>query len=292
MIFEGSAVAIITPFDDRGEVDYESYEKLIDFHLENKTDAIVALGTTAEASCLTDDEKFKLIDISIGKIGGKIPLIVGTGSNNSLKAAEFSKKVSAIDGVDGLLVVTPYYNKASQEGLYEHFKTIAQKSSKPIILYDVPSRTNVNISIETLKKLAKIENIVGIKDATGDLNFTTAIRKNLGDDFAIYSGNDDLVTPLLSLGGNGVISVLANIKPRGVHEMVKAGLNGDFKKASSLQIKYYDLIEAIFNEVNPIGVKYATSQLGLCKNNLRLPLTRASKESEDLINKAMEDIDD
>lgn len=292
MLFKGSAAAIVTPFDDRGEVSYESYEKLIDFHLENKTDAIVALGTTAEATCLTDDEKFKLIDISIEKIGGKIPLIVGTGSNNTYASGKFSEKISNIKGVDGLLVVTPYYNKASQEGLSQHFSYIAKKSTKPIILYTVLGRTNVNISIQTMKKLAKIKNIVGIKDATGDLSYTTSLRKELPKDFAIYSGNDDLITPLMSVGGNGVISVLANIFPKEVHDLCQNALNGDFKKARDIQIKYFDIIKALFNEVNPIGVKFAASYLKLCKNNLRLPLTKASKETKDLIKKSLEALND
>lgn len=292
MLFEGSGVAIITPFYDDGSVDYKSYENLLDFHLKNNTDAIIALGTTAEATCLTEEEKLKIVDISVKKIQGKIPLIVGTGSNNTYASGKFSEKISKIDGVDGLLVVTPYYNKATQEGLYKHFSYIAKKSTKPIILYSVPGRTNVNISIQTMKKLGQIENILGIKDATGDLSYTTRLRKELPKDFAIYSGNDDLITPLMSVGGNGVISVLANIYPKKVHELCQCALKGDFKKSRDIQIKYFDITKALFNEVNPIGVKFATSYLKLCKNNLRLPLTRASKETENLIKKSMEDIND
>lgn len=236
--------------------------------------------------------KIKIVDISIQKIQGKIPLIVGTGSNNTYASGKFSEKISKIDGVDGLLVVTPYYNKATQEGLYEHFSYIAKKSTKPIILYSVPGRTNVNISIKTMKKLAQIENILGIKDATGDLSYTTSLRKELPKDFAIYSGNDDLITPLMSVGGNGVISVLANIYPKQVHELCQYALDGDFKKARDIQIKYFDITKALFNEVNPIGVKFAASYLKLCKNILRLPLTQAGKETEDLIKKSMEVLND
>lgn len=292
MLFEGSGVAIITPFNDDKSVDYKSYENLLDFHLKNNTDAIIALGTTAEAACLTEEEKLKIVDISVKKIQGKIPLIVGTGSNNTYASGKFSEKISKIDGVDVLLVVTPYYNKATQEGLYEHFSYIAKKSTKPIILYSVPGRTNVNISIQTMKKLAQIENILGIKDATGDLYYTTSLRKELPKDFEIYSGNDDLITPLISVGGNGVISVLANIYPKQVHELCQYGLNGDFKKARDIQIKYFDITKALFNEINPIGIKFAASYLKLCKNILRLPLTRASKETENLIKKSMEVLND
>lgn len=292
MLFEGSGVAIIIPFNDDGSVDYKAYENLLDFHLKNKTDAIIALGTTAEAACLSEEEKIKIVDISIKKIQGQIPLIVGTGSNNTYASGKFSEKISKIDGVDGLLVVTPYYNKANQEGVFEHFSYIAKKSTKPIILYTVPGRTNVNISIQIMKKLGQIENIVGIKDATGDLSYTTSLRKELPKDFAIYSGNDDLITPLISVGGNGVISVLANIFPKEVHDLCQNALNGDFKKARDIQIKYFDITKALFNEVNPIGVKFAASYLKLCKNNLRLPLTKASKETKDLIKKSLEDLND
>ncbi len=292
MLFEGSGVAIITPFNDDGSVNYEEYENLLDFHLAKGTDAIIALGTTSEAACLSEEEKLKLVDISVKKLDGHLPLIVGNGSNNTYAAAEFSKKISAIDGVDGLLVVTPYYNKANKEGLYRHFEYIANNSTKPIILYNVPSRTNVNIDIDTLERLAKIDNIVGIKDATGDLAYTTSIRSRLGDDFAIYSGNDDLIVPMLSLGANGVISVLANILPKEVHDMCEYGLRGDFASAAKLQIKLYDLTKALFNEVNPVCVKYAASLLNLCKNKLRLPLSGASDGSRDLIEKALEELND
>ncbi|MDD7362863.1 MAG: 4-hydroxy-tetrahydrodipicolinate synthase [Peptoniphilus sp.] len=288
MLFEGSGVAIATPFNEDGSVDYTAYENLIDYHLKNNTDAIVACGTTAEATCLSEEEKLKLIDISIEKIGGKIPLIVGTGCNNTYESVQFSKKVSNIDGVDGLLVITPYYNKASKEGLYRHFETIAKNSSKDIILYNVPGRTNVNIDLDTLKRLAQIENIVGIKDATGDLDYTISIRKELPEDFAIYSGNDNLIVPIMSVGGNGVISVLANVIPNEVHNLIKICLDGDYKEAAKLQAKYYDLISALFHEVNPVGVKYGLSKIKLCKNELRLPLTKATKGTESLVDQAWE----
>lgn len=294
MLFEGSGVAIVTPFKEDGSVDYEAYEALIDFHIDNNTDAIIACGTTAEATCLSEEEKLRLIDISVKKIDGRIPLIVGTGSNNTYESAKFSKKVSSIDGVDGLLVITPYYNKANKEGLYKHFETIAKNSSKDIILYNVPSRTNVNIDLDTLKRLAKIENIVGIKDATADLDYTISIRKEkeIPEDFAIYSGNDNLIVPIMSVGGNGVISVLANIIPREVHNLINLCLEERYKEASRFQAKYYDLISALFNEVNPVGVKYGLSKIKLCNNVLRLPLTPASQETESLIDKALEEIND
>lgn len=226
MIFKGSAVAVITPFDENLDLDYKAYDKILDFHLTNKTDALVVCGTTGEATTMTEDEKIKLIKYTVEKIDGRMPLIAGTGSNDTYSAATFSKKVSQIDGVDGLLVVTPYYNKATKEGLYEHFAYIAKNSTKPIILYNVPSRTNVNIDLDTTLRLAQIENIVGIKDATGDLSYTAQLLAHKPKDFAVYSGNDDLTLPMLALGIDGSISVLANILPKENHEiyeLFKAG---------------------------------------------------------------------
>lgn len=285
MLFQGSGVALITPFNDDYTVDYDKYRELVKFQIENETDAIIACGTTSEATTLTNEEKLNLINITIEECKGKIPVIVGTGSNNTMLAAEYSREISKIDGVDGLLVVTPYYNKATSEGLYQHFKTIAQYSSKPIILYNVPSRTNVNISPETVKRLSEIENIVGIKDATADLHYTAKLKSLLDDDFAIYSGNDDVVVPLLSLGGNGVISVLANLMPKQSHDMVKLFLEGRVKEASQLQIDLLSIIESLFNEVNPVCVKAAMKLKNLCNDQLRLPLTRASEETISILKK-------
>lgn len=289
MIFTGSAVAVITPFDSNLNVDYWAFDKILDFHLENKTDAIVVCGTTGEAATMTEEERYDLIKYTAQKIDGKIPVIAGTGSNNTMAAASFSKKVSEIEGLDGLLVVTPYYNKATKEGLYLHFKTIAENTDLPIILYTVPSRTNVSIDIETVVSLAKIQNIVGIKDASGDLDYTAALVKSLPKDFEIYSGNDNLTLPMLALGIDGSISVFANIMPRENHELYEAFKNGNLEKVRGLHLKYFDLIKALFTEVNPVPVKAAASLMRLCQNELRLPLTKANESTIEILREKLKD---
>lgn len=289
MIFTGSAVAVITPFDEKLDLDYKAYDKILDFHLENSTDALVVCGTTGEATTMTEDEKIKLIKYTIEKIDGRMPIIAGTGSNDTYSAAAFSKKVGQIEGVDGLLVVTPYYNKATKEGLYEHFAYIAENSSKPIILYNVPSRTNVNIDLDTTLRLAQIENIVGIKDATGDLSYTARLMDHKPKNFAVYSGNDDLTLPMLALGIDGSISVLANILPKENHEIYELFKAGQTDKAASLHLKYIDLIKDLFIEVNPVPVKAAAEMIGLCKNTLRLPLTPANTNTEAILKEKLKE---
>lgn len=290
MIFKGSAVAVITPFDENLDLDYKAYDKILDFHLENSTDALVVCGTTGEATTMTEDEKIKLIKYTVEKINGRLPIIAGTGSNDTYSAAAFSKKVSQIEGVDGLLVVTPYYNKTTKEGLYEHFAYIAENSSKPIILYNVPSRTNVNIDLDTTLRLAQIENIVGIKDATGDLAYTAQLLAHKPKDFAIYSGNDDFTLPMLALGIDGSISVLANILPKENHEIYELFKAGQTDKAASLHLKYIDLIKDLFIEVNPVPVKAAAAMMGLCKNRLRLPLTPANTNTEAILKEKLKEL--
>lgn len=289
MIFKGSAVAVITPFDENLDLDYKAYDKILDFHLANKTDALVVCGTTGEATTMTEDEKIKLIKYTVEKIDGRLPIIAGTGSNDTYSAEAFSKKVSQIEGVDGLLVVTPYYNKATKEGLYEHFAYIAENSSKSIILYNVPSRTNVNIDLDTTLRLAQIENIVGIKDATGDLSYTAQLLAHKPKDFAVYSGNDDLTLPMLALGIDGAISVLANILPKENHEIYELFKAGQTDKAASLHLKYIDLIKDLFIEVNPVPVKAAAAMIGLCKNTLRLPLTPANTNTEAILKEKLKE---
>lgn len=289
MIFRGSGVALVTPFLEDGSIDYNGLEKLLNFHLENSTDAIIITGTTGEASTLSDEEQLEVIKKCVEVIDGKIPVIAGTGTNNTLASAEFSKKVCEL-GVDGLLVVTPYYNKTNSEGLYQHFKTIAEASSAPIILYTVPGRTAVEIPVEMVVRLAEIENIVGIKDATGDLAYTAALRASIPDNFAIYSGNDDVVVPLLSLGGDGVISVSANICPKETHDMCQAFFDGDVERAKNLQLKLFPLIHSLFVEVNPIPVKEALNQMGLPAGSYRLPLWEPTQETKDLINENLRDL--
>lgn len=289
MIFTGSAVAVITPFDENLDVDYKAYDKILEFHLENSTDALVVCGTTGEATTMTEDEKIRLIKYTVEKIDGRMPIIAGTGSNDTYSAAAFSKKVSEIEGVDGLLVVTPYYNKATKEGLYEHFAYIAKNSSKPIILYNVPSRTNVNIDLDTTLRLAQIENIVGIKDATGDLSYTAKLLAQKPKDFAIYSGNDDVILPMLALGIDGSISVLANILPKENHEIYELFKTGQTDHATKLHLKYIDLIKDLFIEVNPVPVKAAAAMMGLCQNTLRLPLTPANTNTEVILKEKLKE---
>lgn len=290
MIFTGSAVAVITPFDENLDIDYEAFDKIIDLHLENKTDALVVCGTTGEAATMTEEERYDLIKYAVGKTQGKIPVIAGTGSNNSKASAAFSKRVSEIAGLAGLLVVTPYYNKATKEGLYLHFKTIAESTKLPIILYTVPSRTNINLDLETVVRLAEIENIVGIKDATGDLSYTAGLLNSLPKDFAIYSGNDDLTLPMLALGIHGSISVFANIMPKENHDIYEFYKNGQVDEAKGLHLKYINFIHDLFLEVNPVPVKAAASLMGLCQNELRLPLTRANEYNTEILRKKLKEL--
>lgn len=289
MLFRGSGVALVTPFLENGEIDFAGLEELLNFHLENSTDAIIITGTTGEASTMSDEEQLEVIKKCVEVIDGKIPVIAGTGTNNTLASAEFSKLVSA-SGVDGLLVVTPYYNKANRQGLYEHFKTIANASSVPVILYTVPGRTAVPIPVDLVVELSQIENIVGIKDATGDLAYTVALRSALPPNFAIYSGNDDVVIPLLSVGGDGVISVSANICPKETHDMCQAFFDGDIETAKNLQIKLFPLIDSLFVEVNPIPVKEALNQMGMPAGVYRLPLWEPTQETKDLLSKNLKDL--
>lgn len=289
MIFRGSGVALVTPFLEDGQIDYASLEELINFHLENSTDAIIITGTTGEASTMSDEEQLAVIKKCVEIVDGKIPVIAGTGTNNTLASAEFSGVVSN-SGVDALLVVTPYYNKANKEGLYQHFKTIAEASAVPVILYTVPGRTAVPIPVDMVKELSKIDNIVGIKDATGDLAYTVALRSVLPKDFAIYSGNDDVVVPLLSVGGDGVISVSANVCPQETHDMCQAFFDGDIETAKNLQIKLFPLIDSLFVEVNPIPVKEALNQMGMPGGYYRLPLWEPTQATKDLINQNLKDL--
>lgn len=289
MIFTGSAVAVITPFDENLNIDYKAYDKILDFHLANKTDAIVVCGTTGEAATMSEEEKYELIKYTVEKVQGKIPVIAGTGSNNTKASEDFSKKVSEIKGLSGLLLVTPYYNKATKEGLYQHFKTIAASTDLPIILYTVPSRTNVSIDLETVVRLAEIENIVGIKDASGDLDYTAKLVKVLPKNFGIYSGNDNLTLPMLALGIDGSISVFANIMPRENHDIYEYFKNGNSDKARDLHLKKFDLIKDLFTEVNPVPVKAASSLMGLCQNELRLPLTRATDSTLEILEKHLKE---
>lgn len=269
-LFTGSGVALITPFDENGEVNYSRLREILEFHVINHTDAIIVTGTTGEGSTLSDEEKISVIEFTVNIINSRIPVIAGTGSNDTRHAVEFSKRVEKL-GVDGLLVVTPYYNKGNENGIYEHYKAIAEGVKIPVILYNVPSRTGVNLSIPLLKRLAQIENITALKEASGNISYVAEVAREIPE-LDIYSGNDDMVVPVLSLGGKGVISVSANIIPDISHDMTASFLKGDVKKARELQLKYNDLVNALFLETNPVPVKEAMNFLGYEVGNCRLPL--------------------
>ncbi len=282
MLFKGSGVALITPFDKYNKVNYEKLDELIDFHLKNNTDAIIVCGTTGESSTLSNEEKKDVIKYVVEKVNKKIPVIAGTGSNNTKVAIEMSKYSQSI-GADGLLIVTPYYNKCTQEGLFLHYKEIANNTSLPIILYNVPSRTGVNISVDTIIKLSKIDNIVGIKEASSNISQVSAILAKTNKDFCVYSGNDDQVLPLLSLGSVGVISVLANIFPKEVHDLCYNFFDGNLEESRKIQFKYLDLINSLFLQVNPIPIKEAMNFLKYDVGNCRLPLCDMDNSQKNIL---------
>lgn len=270
MLFKGSGVALVTPFNENG-VDFEKLGELIEYHIENKTDALIVCGTTGESTTMSDEEQASVIEYTVKKVNKRIPVIAGTGSNDTKHSIELSQKAEKL-GADGLLVITPYYNKTNARGLKLHFEAIAKSTKLPIILYNVPGRTGVNIKPSVIAELAKIENIVAVKEASGDIAQVAEIARLVPKDFAIYSGNDDSILPLLSLGGVGVISVVANICPKETHDLVDKFLNGDVKGSRELQLGMKALIDKLFIEVNPIPVKTAMNILGFEVGDLRLPL--------------------
>ncbi len=270
-VFTGAATAIITPFRN-GKIDYESFGKLIDWQIAGGIDAIVAVGTTGEGSTLTDEEHRDAIRFCVERVGGRVPVIAGTGSNDIDYAIELTK-FACEAGADAMLLVTPYYNKATQAGLVASFTAIADASTKPCILYNVPSRTGCNLLPATMAQLADHPNIVAIKEASGNISQIAELIALCGDKIDVYSGNDDQIVPILSLGGKGVISVLSNILPGETSEICNAFFRGDVKKAAKMQLDYLPLVNALFSEVNPIPVKAACAAMGFCENSLRLPLT-------------------
>ena len=278
-IFTGAATAIVTPLNEQG-VDYESFARLIDWQIDEGIDAIVVAGTTGEGSTLTDEEHKAVIKFCVKKVAGRVPVIAGTGSNDIAYAVSLTKYACEV-GADAMLLVTPYYNKATQNGLIKSFTAVADASTKPCILYNVPSRTGCNIKPETCAVLAKHPNIVAIKEASGDISQVAEISRLCGDDLDIYSGNDDQIIPVMSLGGKGVISVLSNLLPRETSAMCHSFLNGDVKNARDMQLKYLPLISSLFCEVKPIPVKAAVSAMGYGDNYLRLPLTPMEKSHEE-----------
>ncbi len=278
-VFTGAATAIITPMNKQGEVDYEAFGRLIDWQLEQGIDAIVATGTTGEASTLTDEEHKEVLRFAVERVAGRVPVIAGTGSNDTAYAIELTKFACEI-GADAMLVCTPYYNKATQGGLVQSFTAIADVSTKPVILYNVPSRTGCNITPATCAKLAEHPNIVAIKEASGNISQVAQIAKLAGDKLDIYSGNDDQIVPVMSLGGKGVISVLSNLLPAETSAMCHKYLDGDMQGALAMQLEYLDLVDALFCEVNPIPVKAAMAKMGYGDNALRLPLTPMEEPHE------------
>ncbi len=279
VIFTGAAVALVTPFNADGTVNYDEFARLIDFQIENGTDALVIAGTTGESSTLSEQEHIDVIRFAVEHTKHRVPIIAGTGSNATETAVMLSKEAEAA-GADALLLVTPYYNKTSQRGLYVHYKTIADSVKLPIILYNVPSRTGLGIDVETAAKLAEIDNIVAMKDAVGNITYTANLIERCGDKLAVYSGNDDQIVPMMSLGAKGVISVLSNVAPKETHDMCAAALDGDYKTAAALQLKYLKLIHALFIETNPIPVKEAVNQMGFAAGACRLPLYEMADETK------------
>lgn len=288
-IFKGAGVALVTPYNEDESINYEALGELVEEQIKGHTDAIIVCGTTGEPATMTDEERTSCMEFVVKKAAGRIPVIAGTGCNCTRNAIALSKKAEAI-GVDGLLVVTPYYNKATQDGLYEHYKAIAASTKLPIIMYNVPSRTGCNIMPQTAARLGKeCENIVGIKEASGNISQVAELAALTKGHLDIYSGNDDEVIPILSLGGIGVISVLSNVAPQQTHDMVMEYLEGDREKALQLQLSFLPLIHALFCEVNPIPVKAALNMLGKNAGVVRLPLTNLSKKNRPQLENALKE---
>lgn len=286
-IFTGAGVAIATPMYEDGTVNWQEYGRFIDWQIENGTDAIVVCGTTGESATLTDEEHVASIRFVRDRVAGRVPVIAGTGSNDTSYAVKLAKDAAAI-GVDGLLVVTPYYNKTSQRGLVAHYNAIADATDLPMILYSVQSRTGCNILPATCKELSKHPNIVAIKEASGNIEQVAKIRALCGDDLDVYSGEDSLIVPMLSLGGLGVISVLSNVAPRQTHDICQLFFDGKVKESAALQLEYLDLVSALFSDVNPIPVKEALNMMGFAAGPCRLPLVSMTDEGREALRAVME----
>lgn len=269
-VFTGAGTALITPMNEQG-VDYENFGRLIDWQIEEGIDALIIAGTSGEGSTLSDCDHKEVVKFAVERADRRVPVVAGTGSNDTAYGLQLTRACCEY-GVDGVLVVTPYYNKTTQDGLVRLYYEYADAATAPVILYNVPSRTGINITPETYERLAEHENIVAVKEASGNISQIAEIKARTGDTLDMYSGNDDQIIPLMSVGGIGVISVLSNLLPRQTHEMCMAYLNGDTKKAMEMQLRYFDLIKALFCEVNPIPVKAAMSYMGFCENYVRSPL--------------------
>ncbi|MGN0383508.1 MAG: 4-hydroxy-tetrahydrodipicolinate synthase [Eubacterium sp.] len=287
-IFTGAGVALITPMDEKGNVNYEELGRILDDQIANGTDAVIICGTTGESSTLNDEEHIDCIRYAVERVNKRVPVVAGTGSNCTKEAIDLSKEAEAA-GADGLLMVTPYYNKATQGGLYKYYSDVAHEVKIPIIMYNVPSRTGCNIAPETAVKLAKeVENIVAIKEASGNISQVAKLAALADGCIDIYSGNDDMIVPVLSLGGKGVISVLSNVAPRNTHDLVAKYLAGDIEGSLKLQLEAHELIEALFCEVNPIPVKAAMNMMGWKAGTLRGPLTEMTDANKEKLKRAME----
>ena len=284
-IFTGSATALVTPINSSG-VDFDALEKIIEFQITNSTDALVICGTTGEAPTLEDNEHLDAIECAVSVAKGRIPVIAGTGSNNTAHAVMMNKEAEKL-GADALLWVAPYYNKSTQRGLYEHYRTLAASTNLPAILYNVPSRTGSDILPATVAKLSKIDNIVAIKEATGDVARTVDIISRCGDAIDVYSGNDDVIVPMMSVGARGVISVLSNVMPLQTHKMCELCLSGDYLQAAQMQVQLFPLIKALFCEINPIPVKTAMNLMGFAAGELRLPLFEMEESNLQLLKNEM-----
>lgn len=288
-IFTGAGVALVTPFKEDLSVDYDQLEKFIDFQIDNGTDSIVICGTSGEASTMSHDEQIEVVSACVSHVNGRVPVIAGAGANCTDEALNLAKR-SEKAGADGLLVVTPYYNKATQKGLEEYYTTVGNSVDIPIIMYNVPGRTGTNIQPATAVKIAKsVDNIVAIKEASGDIGQVATLAALADGCLDIYSGNDDQVVPLLALGGKGVISVLSNVAPRETHDMVRKFLEGDVKGSLDIQLKYMDVIHNLFSEVNPIPAKRAVAEMGYCKNIVRRPLTEMEEDHAQVLIQSMKE---
>lgn len=286
IIFKGSGTALATPFTSDNKINYTDFERMINNQIENKTDALIVCGTTGESATMTDSEKKELIKFTVDKVNKRIPVIAGTGSNNTTHAIELTQYAESA-GADAVLVVTPYYNKTSNQGLISHYKAIACSTKLPIILYNVPSRTGVNISPETALELSKIKNIVAIKEASSNLSQIAQIKHLCKNELNIYSGNDDQIVPILSIGGIGVISVLSNVVPKYTHDICYSYFEGNTSKACDMQINSISLVNALFCEVNPSPVKHALNLIGYNFGKPRLPLIEPTEEHKNLIEKEL-----
>lgn len=288
-IFTGAGVALVTPFKEDLSVDYDQLEKFIDFQIDNGTDSIVICGTSGEASTMSHDEQIEVVSACVSHVNGRVPVIAGAGANCTDEALNLAKR-SEKAGADGLLVVTPYYNKATQKGLEEYYTTVGNSVDIPIIMYNVPGRTGTNIQPATAVKIAKsVDNIVAIKEASGDIGQVATLAALADGCLDIYSGNDDQVVPLLALGGKGVISVLSNVAPRETHDMVMKFLEGDVKGSLDIQLKYMDVIHNLFSEVNPIPAKRAVAEMGYCRNIVRRPLTEMEEDHAQVLIQSMKE---